>query len=410
MKILDIIEHKTTITYKQNVFEAKTPGLGDGFELGQIFPLDGPGGKKWGVGLGSNVNDVLEFITDKDQDGQKAARAFVADSKNAAELTKVPPNINALKKRVENFGGKVRSLGGVFKTLSRRAAQSSVNDYQAVQNISQKNRTLKIILNSKMWSGFFRIAAAVGLPYAAITNAINIINDLENEAENSQNPQELYELRNIVIGQMSIQILIYLVAILRNAQYIKRALGPLKWTIRAAQGATATTGVGLIPAALSFLVSEAAFLVVGWILTSESVQRGIAEWLQGTLMGEITGILGSGVVAATQMLDNAFDGAYGTAEMRRSLGWDPDSEGAPDGEMTSSSEWAKLVFHGLLFPPGAKKYLVPYIAPQQRITLLQSTMGISQQSAPPGPAPGANPNTSSEPGLPVDPNAQPGPQ
>ena len=59
MKILDIIEHKTTITYKQNVFEAKTPGLGDGFELGQIFPLDGPGGKKWGVGLCSIMSRIF---------------------------------------------------------------------------------------------------------------------------------------------------------------------------------------------------------------------------------------------------------------------------------------------------------------------------------------------------------------
>ena len=405
MKILDVIEHKTTITYKTNLVEAKAASIGDNFPLGAVVPLDGVGGNTWAIGLGTD--EVIQFSSDTKNkvNGETAARNFLKS--NEGLFNKEKPAINQIKSAAADLGDnvKVRNLSGFFRSLSTRAASASASTYQALQKIPAPvvGGTLEKVLASKVWTGLFRAIGAVGLPYAAITNAIEIINDLEREAqEDPSKEKELLELRNILVGQLSVQLLAILIIIFRNAQYIKRALGPIKWTVRAIQGGGVVSGVGTIPTLVSMLVTEAAWLAAGFIVTSATVQRKLAEYFHGMAMGEILGFLGAGVVAGVQVLDNLTDGAFGTAEMRRSLGWDPDSADAPEGEMTTSSEWAKLVFHGLLFPPGAKKYKVPYIAPQERVRMLQDKMGI--QPAPP------QDNQPSVPGLPENPDAPPGPQ
>ena len=404
MKILDVIEHKTTITYKTNLVEAKAASIGDNFPLGAVVPMDGVGGNTWAIGLGTD--EVIQFSSDtkNNVNGETAARNFLKS--NEGLFNKQKPAINQIKSAAADLGDnvKVRNLSGFFRSLSTRAASASASTYQALQKIPAPvvGGTLEKVLASKVWTGLFRAIGAVGLPYAAITNAIEIINDLEREAqEDPSKEQELLELRNILVGQLSVQLLAILIIIFRNAQYIKRALGPIKWTVRAIQGGGVVSVAGTLPTLVSMLVTEAAWLAAGFIVTSATVQRKLAEYFHGMAMGEILGFLGAGVVAGVQVLDNLTDGAFGTAEMRRSLGWDPDSADAPEGEMTTSSEWAKLVFHGLLFPPGAKKYKVPYIAPQERVRLLQDKMGIQ-------PAPVSN--QPSVPGLPANPDAPPGPQ
>jgi hypothetical protein len=85
----------------------------------------------------------------------------------------------------------------------------------------------------------------------------------------------------------------------------------------------------------------------------------------------------------------------------------------PTGEYYGDSEWAKNVFSGLLFPPGQASILVPYIPEQRREDLIAGVLNLNTMDAnntAPAPSPGADPSTSSEPGLPTNPDAVPGPQ
>lgn len=218
--------------------------------------------------------------------------------------------------------------------------------------------------------------------------------------------------------------------IMRTTSLFNRALSAIKWTVRAIQGGVAATGAGAIPSALSLLVTESAWLIAGWIITSPTVQRAIAEWIQDTIvLREIFSYTGAAVVAGADILDAALDGQFGTGELRDRLGFGRrDPEEAAEGEYHSSSEWAKLVFHDLLFPPGREQLLVPYIAPEERARLLREKMNLAEEAgAEPGmdtgtplevpdnpedllpPTPGAEPATT-EPGLPTNPDARPGPQ
>ena len=402
MKILDVIEHKTTITYKQNVFEASQgmTNVNLNFPVSEIFPLQGTSGSNWGIGMGTD--EVLVFEGQGRRSGKQAAEEFLdamrdqgLDQSKGSEIRRFASQRNVT----------IRDLSGLKNTLSRRAAAASAKNFADLEKL-KVGRTLNTILSSPFWKGFFRILGAVAFPVAAYANMIEIINDLENEVE--QNPdleQENYELRNILIGQLSVQVGLVLLIIFKNANLFRRALGAIKWTVRAVQGSVALTGVGALPSLASVLLTESAWLIAGWVISSETVQRGLAEWIQDSMFAGIVAGAGAGVAATVGFLDNALDGAFGTRTLRRELGWDSESADGPEGEVTSSSEWAKLVFHGLLFPPGKEKQLVPYINPGERTRLLEEKFGITQQQSSPPQG-----NEPSEPGLPANPDAPAVPQ
>jgi hypothetical protein len=245
--------------------------------------------------------------------------------------------------------------------------------------------TLRNVLASPFWRGFGKFAGGLGLGVNLIFNMMEVINDLELEAEsNSNEANELIELRNILVGQVSVQLLIILRIIFGNARLFNRALSGIKWTVRAVQGGAVASVGGAIPGAISFLVTEAGWLIAGWVVTSPTVQRAMAEWFHGNLMGVLLGGVGAGVVFAADILDNMLDGQYGTAALRNGLGFKSRQPTAgEDEEFASSSEWAKLVFHGLLFPPGRENLLVPYIGPEQRATMLRQVMGIEETASTP---------------------------
>ena len=112
----------------------------------------------------------------------------------------------------------------------------------------------------------------------------------------------------------------------------------------------------------------------------------------------------------------ALDGKFGTGALAKAVsGFDPKETEGVAGEYYGESEWAKLVFGTLLFPPSQKSRLVPYIPEGRRETLLTGTLGLnpidaSASASDAQPAPGATPEPSSQPGMPVNPDAVPGPQ
>jgi hypothetical protein len=396
------------------LYETASPSRAPGhFIAGELFEL---GGSRWGVGLDS-ADEVIEFVGDNNRRSDQAlaaARNFLNnlpedDRTNAAKLRRAAARTQ---------GATIRDISRLTQSLARRAAQASATSFEALGEIRRVGPTLRAALQNPYIRGFGRIAGATGLAANLIFSGMEIINDLENEAEDDPNVlEENMELRNIVVGQISVQVMFLLLQVMRNASLFNRALRWIKWTVRSAQGAAALTGVGTIPSVLSVLITEAGWLVAGWVITSPSVQRSLAEWMHGNIMGVFVGGLGAGVVMASSALDAAFDGQFGTGAFRRALGWERrDAEEAPEGEYSSSSEWAKLVFHGLLFPPGREQMLVPYIAPEQRAALLRQKLDLAEETPEPAqpvdpaqPAP-TEPTPTSEPGLPVNPDAPPVPQ
>jgi hypothetical protein len=364
------------------------------FPIGEMFSLDGTQGNKFGIGLGNN--EVIEFETKgTNLTAKQQAETFLQDFRerkglgNDARLD--PADLRTAAKTAPNAN--VRDFSRFKDTLARRAANASASNYAMLERISVKGVTLNTILASPFWKGFFKILGAVAFPIAAYANAIEIINDLENEAKaDPANAAEKEELRNILVAQLSAQVIFVLYLIFRNAALFRKALNAIKWTVRAVQGATAATGVGAIPSVLSLLITESGWLIAGWVISSATVQRALAEWIHGSMFAGIFNIAGAAVVTAAGALDSLLDGAFGTRALRRDLGWDEKSEGAADKEVESSSAWAKLVFKGLLFPE-KKKILVPYMNANQRTRALEQKFGINQQPAP----------------APADPNA-PGPQ
>lgn len=381
------------------------------FPAGQIFPY---GANGYAIGLG-NADEVIRFTDASNINrAQRAAQQFLNDMPEADRT-------NPAKLKTKAGPTKVLRISSFTQGLNRRIATSEIKSFEALEKLPKIGPTLRKALDSPWWRGFGRILAGVGggltVAGGLVYTGIGVINDLENEAEADPSKlEENMELRNILVGQISVQVLFILRIIFGNARLFGRALNAIKWTVRAVQAGVAGTGVGAIPSAISFLITEAGWLIAGWVITRPSVQLAMAEWFHGNLIGVLLGFVGTAVVGAATLLDAAFDGQYGTGALRDSLGFGRrEAEAAPDGEFTSSSEWAKLVFHGILFPPGQEQQLVPYIGPEQRATLLRQTMGLANATQ--GRGDGAAEvdrrradAATSEPGMPVNPDARTGPQ
>jgi len=387
MKILDVIENKTTITFESRkaIFEDANPRLE--FMVGELYPIQGGLNQpvqRYAVGLGGN--DYIEFESVRGTSARQAAEQFI-EGIDEADRT----NTRALRRAAGNRP--IRSFDGFRNLASRLAAKGTISQFSALANIPRAGPTLTKILSSPVWAGFFRILGAATLSADIYFSSIEVINDLENEAREDPNrEEELFQLRNILIAQMHVQIGLTLYQVMRTASLFRRALSAIKWTVRSIQGAAALSGVGTVPSLLSLIVTEAGWFVAGFVIANPTVQRAIAEWIQDSMFAGIFDIAGQGISGAYQILDTALDGAFGTDAMRRNLGWDNDRTEAAEGEMVTNSEWAKLVFHGLLFPPGAEKHLVPYINPNERTRLLQEKLGVTATDS-------EQPEAGAEPGM-----------
>lgn len=355
------------------------------FPAGELFPFDG--GKTWAIGLGDG-DRVIRFSGETPDKALEAANRFLENMK-PSHRTKP----RRLKRAAEVAGNNVEIVEGLSKfriNLQRRVAQANVTSFQALENIPRVGPTLRKVLSSPWWRGAGRIFGGLTIGAELIWAGLSVLNDLDLELEEAQSQgsqekaNEILELRNILIVQISIQLIIALRIIFGNARLFNRALRILKWIVRALQGATAATIVGTIPSAVSLLVTESAWLIAGWIIASPTVQRAMAEWFHGNLIGVILGGAGALGLLAVRTLDELTDGQFGIGALRDTLDIEsrqPDGSGE-EGEYTSSSEWAKLVFHGLLFPPGRENLLVPYIPPERRATLLRETLRLGESETP----------------------------
>lgn len=349
------------------------PGV---FPAGQIFPY---GASSYAIGLGSD-KEVIRF-TSNNNDPNRALKEAEKLLNDLPEADRTDPA------KLKTAAGKSRllNISGFRQGLNQRIAAAEIRSFRALEKIPNIGTTLQKVLANPYWQGFNRIAGGVGagIGIGLVWTMFEIINDLETESNDDADLQQYnQELRDILVAQISVQVLIILRIIFGNARLFNKALSGIKWTVRAAQAGVASTGVGAIPSAISLLVSEAGWLIAGWAITRPGVQLAMAEWFHGTLMEPVLGFAGELVVGALTALDAALDGEYGTGALRRWFGWEGQSDAIGDAEekeVVGSSEWAKLVFRGLLFPPNREKVKVPYIAPEQRATLLRQALGLTEE-------------------------------
>lgn len=290
---------------------------------------------------------------------------------------------------------------------SRANLQMSMSEFEASGRRNINGVVVKA-LRSPVWRGFFRTAGLVGMGTGAIMGSVAAIDEVMSDASLSQ--QEKEQERNILVGILGVELGLILTAIFRSGSLLRRALSGIRAIVRSVQIGAAATGVGTLPAIGSMILSEAGFFALTYAMSSPTVQRLLASWIKDTLIGDIIGGAGQAIGTTVSMLDQATDGAFGTAAVRRALGFDEGQASEEvDGEVFASSEWAKLVFHNLIFPSD-EKILVPYIDPDRREQIMfeklniTSTINTDEEPAQETPA------STSEPGLPTNPDARPGPQ
>ena len=267
--------------------------------------------------------------------------------------------------------------------------------------------------------GGSRVAAMFAIFYGMMVAIDEIDAEMEELPPGSDKLNELQREAEIIAGQAYLTLTSIILTFFLSFNRLRALVRVLKNTVRgAAVAAGAATGsivpgAGTVAGAVAgFALTEIASAGLLIILSQPSTHRWFAKYITDTIFGDAFQFVGSNANAALQKVAAITGGAYGTGFLLRSFSTEAMQSGGVEGEYYSDSEWAKLVFGGLMFGEGEDSKLVPYITPSRREQLLNETLGISEtpEVNSPQAAPGANPETSSEPGMPVNPDAQAGPQ
>ena len=312
-------------------------------------------------------------------------------------------------------------LKGDFKrsfSLGRVIRNATAADYENVQKSSNSN--IGKLLNNRMYKNVMLLlgntVSVVGPIWGMKIEIENINLEIEEAQRSGGDVQRLQDIRNILQGQLVAYFAAQVARLLTKIRFVRALMAPIRMAVRGGQLATALTGVGAPAAFLSMIVTEALWIVIPLILSTSSIQRWLAEIIVDSTFKDIFVNTGRSLENITNQAAIALDGKFGTGALAKAIsGFDPKETEGVTGEYYGESEWAKLVFGTLLFPPSQKSRLVPYIPEGRRETLLTGTLGLnpidaSASASDAQPAPGATPEPSSQPGMPVNPDAVPGPQ
>ena len=312
-------------------------------------------------------------------------------------------------------------LKGDFKrsfSLGRAVRNATAEDYANVQK-ARSSRLGRLLQNRmfKVVIGLLGTTASIVGPFWGMMVEIENINlEIEQAEQSGGDVQRLQDIRNILQGQLVAYYAAQCARLLTKIRFVRALMAPIRSIVRAGQLSVALTGAGAPAAFLSMIVTEALWIVIPLILSTSSIQRWLAEIIVDSTFKDIFVNTGRSFEYITNQAAIALDGKFGTGALAKAVsGFDPKETEGVTGEYYGESEWAKLVFGTLLFPPSQKSRLVPYIPEGRRETLLTGTLGLnpidaSASASDAQPAPGATPEPSSQPGMPVNPDAVPGPQ
>jgi len=348
-------------------------------------------------------------------------------------------NANAIQQRVDELDGKTPrqittaieadTKSGALKStkftrswsLGRAVRNMNIADFEKMTRA--RNSIVGKLLSSRLFRIVIGFAGNAAMIIGMFAEIENVQIEIEEAEANGGDVQRLQDIKSILVGQAIAAFAAQVIAMLARTRTVKLLLTPLRAIIRGGQVATALTGVGAPAAFLSLIVTEALWIVIPLILSTSSVQRWIAEIIVDSTFKDIFVNTGRSTVGVVNAADQMLNGRFGTGALAKALnGFDPTETEGVTGEYYSESEWAKLVFGPLLFPPNQESMLVPYIPSSRRNVLLAGTMDLNPMDADDvtndgeddtvdtSPSAGANPETSSDPGMPINPDAQAGPQ
>ncbi len=309
-------------------------------------------------------------------------------------------------------------------SLKRNIANYSLNEAIAkvgVRNgrVAQWFTTARGPMRAIGTIGGSRVAASIAIFYGMMVAIDEIDAEMEELPPGSDELNELQREADIIAGQAYLSLTAIILTFFLSFNRLRKLVRVLKNTVRGVAVAAGAAGGSFVPVAgtvagavAGFALTEIASAGLLIILSQPSTHRWFAKYITDTIFGDAFQFVGSNANAALQKVASIAGNAYGTGFLLRSFSTEAMQAGGVEGEYYSDSEWAKLVFGTLMFGEGEDSRLVPYITPSRREQLLNETLGISEtpEVNSPRAAPGVNPETSSEPGLPVNPDAQAGPQ
>jgi hypothetical protein len=248
----------------------------------------------------------------------------------------------------------------------------NVDDYmRRAQNMSQDEMARKNGLASRVIRGtgrilryFVPVLTLAGLAYEEWLTTLAAI-DLVDE-DNNLSQDEKRELKSIIRGVSYTKLGILTLWIVRRATALRKIIIAARTAVAA--GSLFTGPFAWVP----FILGQVAITVAVALLNRPAVKVAFADWLAGNIMGDLFEGVETLVNTAASMLDSLTGGLIGSQNLNRAIGWE---EGALDagvqGEVVASSEWAKLVFQDIIFPPDMDPLEVPYFNEAQRTNMLR---------------------------------------
>jgi hypothetical protein len=374
MKLTELSDRKTLIFEKE--IASKIPGKPS---LRQI-----PNGYMFVAG-----NDVFRFRVGRNGiDSMGEAKRMAEDLKDRWSLKGQRKNL-----RTEYKSAKIdpKLLPGNTK---QRIAQIGQINKQAFPRTTawRSSRTGRV---------FFRLLSAFMVEEILRNSILITMANIEAEfMEGEITEAEYVDKVEVAWGMYAIQITGIMLVFLKTGKNVTFVVKQIRNLVRAGQLAAGGTGVGTIPAIISALVTEAGFQLAIFALTNPKTQKFlvdyIVEWGQESLFGSMiqggVEMAGQGLNAAAAGLNALTGGLVGSEDFFSASGAaeasgfvDPGAReiAGVDGSAYATSQWARLVFQDLIFPPGTsiESRKVPYYTRTRREIMMAEDFGalVNQQ-------------------------------
>ena len=212
-----------------------------------------------------SIQDKVEKLS-KQNNAKKVTSLIIEDPKikgsNSVKIRSNPINRTVTALNIQDFDAKMkaRKNTAVGRWLTGRG-MTTIRKFVAFMPVNT-------------FAMFFGVMAAVA----------DVEVEIQEAAGDPQRQTELEEIKSILQGQAFTYLMLPLAQMLAKTKLVKKMLSPIKWSVRAAQGAAAATGVGAAISIPSLLLSEAAWFLVPMIVAMPVVQRSIAEFLAGSFL------------------------------------------------------------------------------------------------------------------------------
>ena len=302
----------------------------------------------------------------KSADAKKFMSNLASGKSTQASLSKIDP------KNVKKIGTNVLSkinLGRVMSDAEIKVAKA------------RSQSATRLLQNTKLLA-FFKFLGVLGISAQLFQSMIINYDTVRNEPitdDFTQDDKE--ELLAVIEGLWVTQTVVILLAVFRIVK-VGRLITLLRAPIRAFQAGAAATGVGFVPSLISMIVTEAAFWGATYLLTRPAVQMKLADWLAGSSVDWLFEGIGNTVDLASQALEKITNGAFGGPTLRDALSFEKGVKKMPTGTAYASSEWAKLAFQDMIFPPDMEKIKVPYYVMSDRSKGIYDALDIDPTQRP----------------------------